>query len=115
MLFFIFFSLIVLKGNFFILRYSINLTLKPQKHKTIGTLLLFFTILILISSSSYAQTYTNEEYSNPTFLADEMVIRSHHTTVDIYQQIQYLLVNLLWLKTQKIQLRLTSIFGLTHH
>jgi uncharacterized membrane protein len=85
MLFFIFFSLIVLKGNFFILRYSINLTLKPQKHKTIGTLLLFFTILILISSSSYVHTYANEENSDPTFLADEMVIRSHHTTVDIYQ------------------------------
>ncbi len=59
--------------------------MKSQKHKTIGTLLLFFTILILISSSSYAQTYTNEVYSYPTFLADEMVIRSHHTTVDIYQ------------------------------
>ena len=59
--------------------------MKPQKHKTIGTLLLFFTILILISSSSYVYTYTNEENSDPTFLADEMIIRSHQTTVDIYQ------------------------------
>ena len=83
--FFILFSLIVLKGNFFILRYSINLTLKSQKHKTIGTLLLFFTILILISSSSYVYTYTNEENSDPTFLADEMIMRSHQTIVDIYQ------------------------------
>ncbi|MCE7749655.1 MAG: hypothetical protein GPJ51_14820 [Candidatus Heimdallarchaeota archaeon] len=59
--------------------------MKPQKHKTIGTLLLFFTILILISSSSYVYTYTNKENSDPTFLADEMIIRSHQTTVDIYQ------------------------------
>ena len=84
-MFFILFSLIVLKGNFFISRYSINLTLKSQKQKTIGTLLLFFTILILISSSNFVQTNSNEEYLHPTFLADEMLIRSHHTTVDIYQ------------------------------
>ncbi|MCG3258010.1 MAG: hypothetical protein KAU62_18020 [Candidatus Heimdallarchaeota archaeon] len=59
--------------------------MKSQKQKTIGTLLLFFTILILISSSNFVQTNSNEEYLYPTFLADEMLIRSHHTTVDIYQ------------------------------
>ena len=57
--------------------------MKPQKYKFI-TILLLFTVLFLILNSESAQSIDNGLYF-PSISADEMLVRSHHTTIDIYQ------------------------------
>ncbi|OLS30832.1 MAG: hypothetical protein HeimAB125_17900 [Candidatus Heimdallarchaeota archaeon AB_125] len=57
--------------------------MKPQKYKSIVILLLFSLIFLVVNSNSI-QSY-NDSSSNPTIFAEELLIKSHHTTVDIYQ------------------------------